>query len=239
MPQGSTVEKTCAVAVDIVLLTVRQGTLQLLLIDRLMGPHQGQPALPGGFVRDEDLTAAAERELIEETHIDGSRLHLEQLQSYGAPGRDPRGRVISVAYLGLAPNLPVPRSGTDAVNARWMAVAEVLDGQFRLAFDHNQIVRHGVERARSKLEYTALATAFCSPEFTISELRRVYEIVWSTSLDPRNFQRKLMSADFLLPAGGRTTRDGGRPAALFRLNPERADDAVSPAMLRPRAPRPE
>ncbi len=227
-------EKNCALAVDIVLLTVREGSLQILLIDRLLGPRPGEPALPGGFMLvNEDLAATALRELAEETHIDGSTLHLEQLQSYGAPDRDPRARVVTIAYLGLAPNLPLPKAGTDATRARWEPVAPVLDGRLRLAFDHSKIVSDGVERARSRLEYTTLATAFCPAEFTISELRRVYETVWSTPIDPRNFQRKLLSADILVPTGDRTTRDGGRPAALFRLNEERASDVLYPPILRP------
>ena len=228
------IRKTCAVAVDIVLLTVREGALQVLLIDRLLSPQRGWPALPGGFVRDEDLLAAAERELIEETHIDASLLHLEQLQSYGSPSRDPRGRVITVAYLGLAPDLPVPQAGTDAQNARWEPVASVLDGATKLAFDHSAIVADGLERARSKLEYTTLATAFCQPEFTISELRHVYEIVWSAPIDARNFHRKITSADFLTATGRRTTRDGGRPAALYRVNEQKANELLYPPMLRPR-----
>jgi 8-oxo-dGTP diphosphatase len=228
------IRKTCAVAVDIVLLTVRCAALQLLLINRRLGPFEGWSALPGGFVLDEDLAAAAERELVEETRIDATRLHLEQLQTYGAPGRDPRGRVVAVSYLALAPNLPVPEAGTDALNAHWEPVSNVLNESIKLAFDHNVIVQNGVERARSKLEYTTLATAFCQPEFTVSELRRVYEIVWSTSLDPRNFYRKVKSANFLIPTGQHTTREGGRPAALFRLNEERASDILYPPMLRPR-----
>ena len=135
------IRKTCAVAVDIVLLTVRCAALQILLIDRRLGPFEGWPALPGGFVLDEDLAAAAERELIEETRIDAARLHLEQLQTYGAPGRDPRGRVVAVAYLALAPNLPVPEAGTDALNAHWEPVSDVLNGSIKLAFDHNIIVQ--------------------------------------------------------------------------------------------------
>jgi 8-oxo-dGTP diphosphatase len=230
----------CAVAVDVVLLTVRDGTLQVLLIDRRYGPYLGQSALPGGFVFEEDLASAARRTLIEETHIDGTRLNLEQLRSYGAPDRDPRGRVISVAYVGLAPNLPEPRPGSGAVDARWEPAATVLEGTSRrLAFDHETIVSDGVERIRSKLEYTTVAAAFCPPEFTVSELRRVYEIVWSRSIDPDNFQRKLMLADFLQPTGTRTTRDGGRSAELFRLNAKWAHRGVHPAMLRQRVCRPE
>jgi 8-oxo-dGTP diphosphatase len=228
------IRKTCTVAVDIVLLTVREGAFQVLLIDRLLTPQRGWPALPGGFVLDEDLPAAAQRELIEETHIDASRLHLEQLQSYGTPSRDPRGRVITVAYLGLAPDLPVPEAGTDAQNARWEPVASVLDGTTKLAFDHGTIVADGVERARSKLEYTTLATAFCQSEFTISELRHVYEIVWQAPIDARNFHRKVTSADFLTATGRRTTRDGGRPAALYRATEEKVNELLYPPMLRPR-----
>ena len=107
-------------AVDLAILTVRDGLLQALVIERAHDPHQGQPALPGGFLRDgEDLRQAAERELAEETALDGSAFHLEQLATYGAPGRDPRGRVVSVAYLAIAPDLPIPVAGSDAAAARW------------------------------------------------------------------------------------------------------------------------
>jgi 8-oxo-dGTP diphosphatase len=124
-------------------------------------------------------------------------------------------RVVTVAYLALAPSLPVPQAGTDAADARWMPIDELL-GQ-RLAFDHHRILTDGLERARAKLEYTPLATAFCAAEFTVAELRRVYEIVWDTTLDPRNFHRKVTkTVGLLTPTGKSTTRDGGRPAQLYR-----------------------
>jgi 8-oxo-dGTP diphosphatase len=138
---------------------------------------------------------------------------LEQLRSYGAPDRDPRMRVVTVAYLALAPDLPTPTAGTDAADAQWQPVGSLRS----LAFDHDRILADGLERARSKLEYTPLATAFCGPEFTVAELRRVYELVWGSELDPRNFHRKVTGVDGLLVSTGSTTsRDGGRPAQLYR-----------------------
>ena len=205
-------------AADLVILTVRDGALQVLLIRRGIAPYQGRWALPGGFVRpDEDLEETARRELAEETGLSSDRIHLEQVATYGAPDRDPRGRVVSVAYLALVPDLPAPVAGTDAASAGWVDAGEVLADPGRLAFDHHRILSDGVERARAKLEYSPLAVAFCPPEFTISELRGVYEAVWGTPLDPRNFHRKVTKTpDFVEPAGATTTRDGGRPAQLFR-----------------------
>ncbi|MEV5961658.1 NUDIX domain-containing protein [Kribbella sp. NPDC051952] len=204
-------------ATDLVILTVRDGGLHVLLISRGIPPYQGRWALPGGFVRpDEDLESTARRELAEETGLSSERIHLEQVATYGAPERDPRGRVVSVAYLALVPDLPAPVAGSDAASASWVEAMELLADPDRLAFDHHQILTDAVERARAKLEYSPLATAFCPPEFTISELRGVYEAVWGTPLDPRNFHRKVTkTADFVAPVGTTTTRDGGRPAQLF------------------------
>lgn len=206
-----------AVTVDLVVLTVREGKFQVLTIRRGEEPFLGRWALPGGFLRpEEDLQAAAARELQEETGLSGQRVHLEQLASYGAPDRDPRMRTVTVAYIALAADLPTPRAGSDAAEARWQPVDDLLR-EGGLAFDHARILRDGVERARAKLEYTPLAAAFCPPEFTISELRRVYEVVWGTELDTRNFHRKATKTEGFVEATGRTTtRDGGRPARLYR-----------------------
>lgn len=206
-----------AVTVDLVVLTVRDARFQVLTVRRGEEPFLGQWALPGGFLRpDEDLEAAAGRELEEETSLPADRVHLEQLATYGAPGRDPRMRTVTVAYVALAPDLPMPTAGADAADAQWRPVDEVL-AEGRLAFDHARILRDGVERARAKLEYTPLATAFCPSEFTISELRRVYEAVWGAPLDPRNFHRKVTKTEgFVRETAETTTRDGGRPARLYR-----------------------
>ncbi|BCY10587.1 NUDIX hydrolase [Actinoplanes sp. L3-i22] len=217
-----------AVTVDLVLLTIRQSALQALLIRRGIEPYRGRWALPGGFVHDdEDLDQAAARELREETGVDPSTGHFEQLATYGTPGRDPRGRVVTVAYLAMVPDLPVPVAGSDADRAEWRPLAE----SSGLAFDHDRILADGVERARAKLEYTPLATAFCAPEFTVADLRDVYETVWRTRLDPRNFHRKVTSAEgFIEPTGHSVTRDRGRPAQLFRRGPA---TLLHPPLLRP------
>lgn len=226
------------VTVDVVALTVRDDALHVLLVERGVPPFRGALALPGGFVLPgERLALAARRELAEET---GTRPpgHLEQLRTYGPLGRDPRGPVLSVAYLLLAPEFGVVRAGSDAGGAAWHPVEPLLaagggtapDAGGRaddasgpaasgssLAFDHARILADGVERARAKLEYSALATAFCPPEFTVADLRRVYEAVWGVRLDPRNFSRKATTTPGLLEETGRTTSGGtGRPAALYR-----------------------
>lgn len=228
---GQSLRKTAAVTVDLVVLTVRDDELAALVVKRGVEPYLGRWALPGGFVADdEDLPAAAARELQEETGLSAIDAHLEQLATYGAPGRDPRGRVVTVAYLALVADLPAPTAGSDAADAAWHPVAD-LQRRGRLAFDHRRILDDGVERARAKLEYTPLAASFCDAEFTIAELRRVYDAVWGTELDPRNFHRKVSSTDgFLEPTGRTTTRDGGRPAQVFRRGNA---TALHPPMLRP------
>jgi 8-oxo-dGTP diphosphatase len=207
-----------AVTVDLVALTIGDGQLRALVIRRGQDPFKNRWALPGGFVRpNENLDQAAKRELREETGLHPTAVHLEQLASYGDPDRDPRMRVVTVAYLTLSPNLPVPVAGTDAAAARWTDVNDLLKSSRSLAFDHHRILRDGVERARAKLEYTPLGASFCPPQFTVAELRRVYEIVWGFALDPRNFHRKVTGTPgFLEPTAKTTTRDGGRPARLYR-----------------------
>jgi 8-oxo-dGTP diphosphatase len=224
-----------AVTVDLVVLTIRDERLCALLVRRGVPPYRGRWALPGGFVHsEEDLEHAARRELAEETGLADPAVHLEQLASYGDPRRDPRGRVVTVAYLALAPDLPVPAAGSDAAAADWAPVDSLLAQPRRLAFDHWRILHDGVERARAKLEYSPLATAFCPPQFTVAELRRVYETVWGVPLDPRNFHRKVTGTSrFLEPAGHTTTRDGGRPAQLYRRG---GAVLLHPAMLRPGPP---
>lgn len=230
-----------AVTVDLVVLTIRGDELAVLCVRRGIPPFAGRLALPGGFVRpDETLVRAAARELADETGLRAGpgpgpgaadQVHLEQLATYGDPGRDPRLRVVSVAYLALAPSLPSPRAGSDAAAVSWLAAARLLDGSGAgLAFDHRQILADGIERARAKLEYSPLATAFCPPEFTVGQLRRVYEIVWGVSIDPRNFHRKVTGTPgFLVPVGGSTVGERGRPARLYRKGDA---ESLHPALLR-------
>ncbi|GAA0566459.1 NUDIX domain-containing protein [Paractinoplanes ferrugineus] len=215
-------------AVDLAILTVREDTLQVLVITRANEPFRGRPALPGGFLRgDEDIPDAAVRELAEETGLDGNRLHLEQLRAYGAPGRDPRGRVVSVAFLAIMPDLPLPTAGSDASSAAWVPVEQA---RGTLAFDHDEILDEAVERARTRLEFTTLATTFCGPSFTIGDLRNVYEVVWGQAVDPRNFSRKVIGTPgFVEQTGERRIPEIGRPAALYRAG---AETSLNPPIMR-------
>jgi 8-oxo-dGTP diphosphatase len=217
-----------AVTVDVVILTVRQGELCVLLVRRGARPQLGRWALPGGFVgATEALEDAARRELAEETGLEAYG-HLEQLATYGAVDRDPRMRVVSVAYLALVPDLPRPAAGTDAAEARYWPVADLPSSE--LAFDHGRILADAVERARAKLEYTSLATTFLEEPFTIADLRRVYEAVWDVELHPANFRRKVLSTpDFVLATGDE--RPTGRGwAELYHRG---TTTQLHPAILRP------
>lgn len=220
-----------AVTVDIVTLTIRDGVLHVLLVERGEQPYAGRLALPGGFVREETLDQAALRELAEETGI-LPRVHLEQLATFGDPGRDPRMRVVSAAYLAFAPRLPEPTVGGDAAAARWVPVADATG----LAFDHDTILAAGLERARAKLEYTPLATAFVGEEFTIAQLRGVYTAVWGEEPHAGNFHRKVLSVPGFIEDTGTTTRRGGERGGP-RAKLYRAGDAriLHPALLRPSA----
>ena len=207
------------VTVDIVVLTVRDDSLQALVVRRGEEPFAGCWALPGGFVGgDEDLEAAAWRELREETSVEPRHVPLEQLRTYGDPDRDPRHRVVSVAWLAVLPEGPAPTAGTDAAEAEWQPVDALLKAG--LAFDHVQILADGVERARAKLEYSNLALAFVGHEFTIADLRKVYETVWGKELDAGNFHRKVTGAAGLVePTGRQRNQERGRPAELFVAGP--------------------
>jgi 8-oxo-dGTP diphosphatase len=220
------------VTADLVILTIRDGQLNVLLVERANDPFAGELALPGGFLRGrESLMDTASRELSEETGLDSAIFHLEQVGVYSAPDRDPRDpRVITSAYLAIAPGLPLPTAGSDARSARWLPVAAAQ--RTGLAFDHDEILRDAIELARVKLQFTTVATAFCDAEFTIGDLRAVYEVVWGVELDKPNFHRKVTDADgFIVPTGGKRQTVNGRPAALYRSGPA---DVLAPPMMRPR-----
>lgn len=207
-----------AVTVDVVVLTIRETRLQVLLIERGEEPFRGRWALPGGFKRPtETLDQAAAREVREETGVEAAP-RLRQFGAYGDPGRDPRMNVVTVAYLAVLPDLPPPVAGTDAAGAALVPVTEVLDGRRGLAFDHARIVGDAVDRVRVELDLSGLAIAFLGEDFTLAELRSVYEAVWDARLDAANFRRSVADEAWLVPTGRRTRPGpaGGRPAELYR-----------------------
>ncbi|MFL6154150.1 MAG: NUDIX hydrolase [Ornithinibacter sp.] len=237
------------VTCDLVVLSVRAGALHVLLVRRGGEPFAGRLALPGGFVEiDENLEDAAYRELGEEAGVGRDDVILEQLAAYGDPGRDPRQRVVSVAWLALGADLPEPTAGSDAASAEWVPVSAALEpreagGAGRtggaghageageaLAFDHHRILADGVERARAKLEDTGYAAALCGEAFTVADLHAVYEAVWGIELDKGNFHRKVTGVEgFLTPTGEVREGGRGRPARVYRGDPRAT---LSPPILR-------
>jgi ADP-ribose pyrophosphatase YjhB (NUDIX family) len=220
-----------AVTVDLAVLTVRADALHVLLVERGQQPYAGHWALPGGFLLpDESAEAAARRELAEETGLDDvTGLHLEQLHTYSEPGRDPRMRVVSVAFTALLADAPEPHGGGDAAQARWLPY----DAAPPLAFDHGRILADARERVGSRLEHTCAATAFCPAAFTLGELQQVYEAVWGIPLDRPNFRRKVLATPgFVEPVTGAARLTGGRgkPAALYRAG---GATTLYPPLLRP------
>jgi 8-oxo-dGTP diphosphatase len=208
-----------AVTVDVVVLTMSEGVLQVLLVCRGEAPFEGMWAIPGGFKRPtETLDDAAKRELVEETGVDAASL-LTQFGAYGDPERDPRMNVVTVAYLAVVRDVGAIVSGTDAAAAALIPVSDVLNEKLELAFDHLRIVQDAVERVRVELEVSGMATAFVGTTFTLAELRAVYEAVWGVQLDAANFRRSVVAEDgWVIPTGRRARPGpaGGRPAELYR-----------------------
>jgi 8-oxo-dGTP diphosphatase len=208
-----------AVTVDVVILTMSQGALHVLLVQRGEEPFEGLWAIPGGFKRPgETLDEAAKRELREETGVDAARL-LAQFGAYGDPGRDPRMNVVTVGYLAVLRDVGEIAAGTDAADAALTPVSDVLNGKLQLAFDHGRLVRDAVDRVRVELEASGVATAFVGQTFTMAELRAVYEAIWGVQLDAANFRRSILAEEgWVVPTGRRAQpgSTGGRPAELYR-----------------------
>jgi 8-oxo-dGTP diphosphatase len=214
----STCEQYCykyphpAVTSDLVVFTISDNKLKLLLIKRGQDPYRGSWALPGGFLElNEDLEECAKRELREETGLEN--LYLEQLYSFGHPERDPRERVISIAYFALVPppgNALQPSD--DAVEAAWFT----LDQLPALAFDHSEIVSMAHKRLVSKLEYSTIAFRLLPESFTLSEVQLLYEIIRNEKLDKRNFRKQITRAGLIEETGEQRSDGRHRPARLYR-----------------------
>jgi len=215
------------VTVDIVIFTIQEGVLKVLLVKRRIAPFAGQYAIPGGFVHEnEDLDQAALRELREETGV--SDVYLEQLYSFGKPERDPRGRVITVAYFALISADRTLQAGSDAAEAGWYST----DHLPPLAFDHAAILSYAVERLRNKLEYTTVGFQLLGEKFTLTELQEVYEAILGKKLDKRNFRRKMSILKILKPLS-EYRRGGQRPAQLYRFVASRFEKLKDKGILFP------
>ena len=215
------------VTVDIVIFTIQQGVLKVLLVKRGIAPFIGKFAIPGGFVlEDEDLEQAAVRELKEETGV--ADVYLEQLYSFGDPKRDPRGRVVTIAYFALISADRKLKAGTDAAEAAW----HPMDDLPPLAFDHAAILGYALERLRNKLEYTTVGFQLLPEKFTLTELQEVYQAILGKELDKRNFRRKMSVLKILKPLP-EYRRGGQRPAQLYRFVAARFEKLKDKGILFP------
>jgi 8-oxo-dGTP diphosphatase len=203
-----------ALTVDCVVFGFDEAELKVLLIQRGLSPFKGKWALPGGFVRvDETIDDAARRELSEETGLEN--VFLEQLYTFGAVDRDPRERVVSVAYYALVNLAEHPATGaTDASDAAWFPATK----SPALAFDHSEILHAALERLRGKVSYEPIGFELLPEKFTLSQLQHLYEAVLHTELDKRNFRKKILGMGLLLPLKEQIRTGAHRPAQLFRFD---------------------
>ncbi len=204
-----------SVTADIVIFTIQKGELKVLLVKRKINPFKGKWAIPGGFVRiGESLEDAAKRELLEETGV--KNVYLEQLYTFGEPGRDPRGRVITVAYMALVNSEEINlKAATDASDVGWFSVKKIPE----LAFDHKNILNYSLKRLKWKFEYTTVAFSLLPKKFTISQIQNIYEIAFNKRFDKRNFNKKILSLNLLKEEG--VNKDvAHRPPMIYSLKKE-------------------
>jgi 8-oxo-dGTP diphosphatase len=216
------------VTVDIVIFTVHDRELRVLLVERRYEPFRGRWAIPGGFVlSEESLEQAALRELREETGVQD--VYLEQLYSFGDPGRDPRGRVVTVAYFALISAARLLQAGTDASDARWCPMGKLP----ALAFDHDAILSYALVRLRNKLEYTTVGFQLLPEKFTLAQLQQVYEAILGKRLDKRNFRKKMALLGILRPTKEILRQGAARPARLYEFSARRFEKLRDKGILFP------
>ncbi len=203
-----------ALTVDCVVFGFDEGDLKLLLIQRDLEPFAGKWALPGGFVRvEESLEEAARRELQEETGV--TRIYLEQLFTFGRPDRDPRERVVTIAYYALVKlSGHSVKAATDARNAAWFDVCDLP----RLAFDHEAIIETALQRLKGKVRYEPIGFELLPPKFTLTQLQHLYETIIEGPLDKRNFRKKILSMDLLIETDEIEQDVAHRAARLYRFD---------------------
>lgn len=203
-----------SVTVDVILFTIKRENLQVLLVKRKNTPFMGQWAIPGGFVRvKESLEDAARRELVEETNV--KNIYIEQLYTFGAPERDPRGRVITVAYFALVNSKELNiKAATDVYDVKWFSVYNLP----KLAFDHKEILDCALQRLKYKLEYSTVCFQLLPKKFTLTELQKAYEVIFKRKLDKRNFRKKILSLGIMSDTGRITKGMAHRPAKLYSFD---------------------
>lgn len=202
-----------SIATDIVIFTVIEGDLKVLLIERLVEPKNIW-ALPGGFVeKNEGLEEAAKRELYKETNVKINDVYMEQLYTFGDPKRDPRFRVVSVAYFALLDHRKVSaKAGSDAKNVKWFSVKKMP----KLAFDHDKIIDYARKRLIWKIEYTNVVYSLLPSHFTLTKLQKYYESIIGKELDKRNFRRKFLKTG-LIKATDVKEEGAHRPATMYKF----------------------
>jgi len=217
------------VAVDAIVFGYsKENEVSVLLIKRKYEPFQGQWAIPGGFVKDEEsLEAAVERELMEETGVKIN--YLEQLYTFGDPDRDPRRRILAVAYFGLVKSTQFEKlkASTDAEEAEWFNIKKLP----KLAFDHKKILQIAIERLRSKIKYQPIGFELLDKKFPFSDLEHLYTTLLDRPIDRRNFKKKISHLKILdeLPEKAKST-GAGRPGNLFQFNKARYNELIKEGM---------
>lgn len=202
-----------SVTVDVLFFTVKDSKLQVLLIKRAAWPFEGLWALPGGFVRmNEDLDTAAAREISEECGV--KNLFLEQLYTFGNPSRDPRTRVITVSYYGLAPFTEIKEIQKEEVReAKYFPIGNLP----KMAFDHKQIIKVGFDRLKSKIGYSNIVFGLLPKNFSLLEVQNIYEIINGHKIDKRNFRKWILASGLLISTGKKKAGVAHRPAQLFKF----------------------
>lgn len=202
-----------SVTVDVLFFTIIEKKLKILLIKRAAWPYKGFWALPGGFVSmKEDLDSAAAREIFQECGV--KNLYLEQLYTFGEPKRDPRTRVITVAYYALAPFTEINKIQKEEVReAKYFAVEDLP----KMAFDHKKIIKIGFERLKSKIGYSNIAFALLPKSFSLSEVQNIYQVILGRKIDKRNFRKWILSSGLLISTGKKTDGSAHRPAMLYEF----------------------
>ncbi len=205
-----------SVTVDIILFSIIDDKLKVLLIKRGNWPFKGSWAIPGGFIKmDETLEQSAAREIKEELGLNIKDVYLEQLYTFGDPKRDPRTRVVTVVYFGLLAPIKLKEikpEKKEVLEAKWFSMYNLP----KLGFDHEKILKYALKRLRYKLEYSAVGFELLPKTFTLSELKKMYEIILNEELDKRNFIKKIKSLD-IIEATGLTKSGAHRPASLYRF----------------------